>query len=208
MRVLLVDDHPIVRRGVTESLEERFPNIRLGQSGTVTEARQLLADEHWDLVVLDLSLKESQGLGFLREITENYPHTQVLVLSVYSVEQYGVRALKAGACGYLNKDCEEDELCRAVQQCLAGNRYITPELADVLTDQVLGSESRALHSDLSDREFHVMCLLAAGKTVGSIALELNLSPKTISTYRTRLMKKMGFETDVELIRYALENHLV
>lgn len=208
MKVLIVDDHPIVRRGVAEVLEERFPSVTLGRTGKIPEARRLLDEEQWNLVLLDISLRESKGLDFLKEIVASHPDTKVLVLSIYSVEHYGVRALKAGASGYLNKACEEEDLCRAVQHCLGGQRYITPELAEVLTKQVLGNEPGALHRGLSDREFLVMCLLAEGKTVGSIAIELNLSPKTVSTYRTRLMKKMGFDTDVKLIRYALENRLV
>lgn len=174
----------------------------------MSEARKLLCEENWDLVLLDISLKESSGLDFLKEIVSSHPETRVLVLSIHSVEQYGVRALKAGAFGYLNKDCEEEELCRAVSQCLAGNRYISYQLAEALTEQVLGPQSPKLHSGLSDREFHVLKMLAEGKTVGTIALDLNLSPKTISTYRVRLMKKMGFSNDTDLIRYALEHELV
>ena len=208
MKILIVDDHPIVRRGISESLEERFPGVKLGKSGSTPEARKMLGEESWDLVLLDISLRESSSLDFLKEIVSSYPETRVLVLSVHSVEQYGVRALKAGAFGYLNKDCEEEELSRAVSQCLAGNRYISHELAEALTEQVLGPQIPNLHAGLSDREFHVMKMLAEGRTVGVIASDLNLSPKTISTYRVRLMKKMGFSNDADLIRYALEHDLV
>lgn len=209
MRILLVDDHEVVRDGVKKIFEEeRSVDTHFGEASTPPEALHLATEQEWDVVVLDLSLGGRSGLEVLKELNNIRPKLPVLILSMHSEEQYARRAFKAGAAGYVTKDSPRDELFQAIKKVISGARYVSPSLAEKLVVDLSRGESRAPHETLSDREFEVMCLIASGKTVGEIADLLSLSDKTISTYRGRLLEKMCMKTNAELTRYAVQNRLV
>ena len=207
-RILIADDHAIVRKGLKETLEEELGKLHFGDAGNNQEVLNLVWKQKWDLVMLDINMEERSGLEVLEEIRKSHPKLPVLILSMYPVEEFGVRALKLGAAGYLNKQSAPEELVQAVRSVLAGGRYITAELADRLaTDVQRGSES-PMHQSLSTREYQVMRMIAHGKTLKEIAAELSISAKTVGTYHTRILTKMGLRNDIQITRYALLNKLV
>ena len=206
-RVLIVDDHEVVRDGVKRLLEEQPGGIVCGEAGSPEEAiRRALAAE-WDAVVLDLSVAGRSGLEVLKELKQLRPRLPVLVLTMHSEEQYARRVFKAGAAGFITKDSPRAELSKAIHKVLEGGRYLSPALAERLA-QDLERGDRPPDETLSDREFQVMRLIASGKTLSEIAALLALSDKTISTYRARLLEKMGMRTNAELTHYAIQNKLV
>jgi DNA-binding NarL/FixJ family response regulator len=205
-RVLLVDDHAVLRRGVRAILEDHFPGIVVAEASNGEEALAALPAT-FDVVVLDLSMPGRSGLDLLAEIKHRQPKLPVLIMSLYGEEQYAVRALRAGASGYLTKAAAPEQLVGAVTKVIRGGRYISESLADRLAAD-LGVPASTPHERLSDREFDVMRGIASGRTVGEIATQMHLSVKTVSTYRTRLLDKMGMSTNAELTRYALEHGLV
>jgi len=204
MKALIADDHTVVRRGVRQILEEAPLNLFVTEAGSAGEALKAVRDNAYDIVLLDISFPDGSGLEVLRQIRSNRPGTRVLLLSMYPEEQYARRALRSGASGYLTKDSAPDELVSAIQKVIAGGKYITQALAERLADEI---GEKAPHETLSDREFQVLTRLGAGKTIGKIAAELSLSPKTISTYRSRLLEKLNLKTTAEIIRYVIENRL-
>lgn len=208
IRVFVVDDHSIFREGVKQILHET-PDIRVeGEASTGREALGRVVDGEWDVLLMDLSMPEGGGLEALQHLRALKPGLPVLILSMFPDSQYAVRVLKAGAAGYLNKEAAPDELVGAVRKVAAGRKYVNPDVAERLVDR-LGSNPPGLpHEALSEREFQVLCLLASGKTVSEVGAELSLSVKTVSTYRARILDKMGMATNAELTRYALEHHLV
>jgi two-component system invasion response regulator UvrY len=208
IRVLIADDHAIVRRGMVEILREA-PDIAVtGEVGTGRQVLQSVQAADYDVLVLDIAMPEGGGLEVLKQLQTLRPGLPVLMLSMYSEEQYAVRTLKAGAAGYLSKESVPDELIAAIRRIAGRGRYITQSLAEKLA-MTLGNEPAAEpHETLSDREYQVMCLMATGRTATEIAGELSLSVKTISTYRTRLLQKLGLQSTAEVIRYALERGLV
>lgn len=206
-RILIVDDHAVVRDGVKRIFEAPGA-IVFGEASTGLAALQLARERDWDLAVLDLSLGNESGLEVLKEFKQIRPRLPVLILSMHSEEQYARRAFKAGASGYITKDSSRTELAKAVNQLMAGGKYITSTLAERLVFDLGRVSDRPAHETLSDREFQVMRLIASGKTVTEIAGLLSLSDKTISTYRARLLEKMGMRTNAELTRYAIQNKLV
>lgn len=208
IRVLIADDHAIVRRGMVEILREA-PDIAVtGEVGTGRQVLQSVQAADYDVLVLDIAMPEGGGLEVLKQLQTLRPGLPVLMLSMYSEEQYAVRTLKAGAAGYLSKESVPDELIAAIRRIAGRGRYITQSLAEKLA-MTLGNEPAAEpHETLSDREYQVMCLMATGRTATEIAGELSLSVKTISTYRTRLLLKLGLQSTAEVIRYALERGLV
>lgn len=207
-RVLIVDDHEVVRDGVKRLLEESPEAILCGEAGTPEEAiNRTLADD-WDAVVLDLSFAGKSGLEVLKELKQIRPRLPVLVLTMHSEEQYARRAFKAGAAGFITKDSPRAELSKAIHKVMDGGKYLSPGLAEKLVIDLERGTDRAPDQMLSDREFQVMCLIASGKTLSEIAELLSLSDKTISTYRARLMEKMGMRTNAELTHYAIQNKLV
>jgi len=208
IKVLVADDHAIVRRGLRQILAETPDIVLAGEASTPQEIIQKVRDERWDVVVLDINLPGGNGLELLGEIRRERPGLPVLILTVYSEEQYAVRAIRAGAAGFLTKESAPDKLIEAVRKVAGGGRYVSSELAETLASLLAGESPGPLHERLSDREFEVMKMFAAGKTVSQIALELALSVKTVSTHRTRLLKKMGMKTNAELMHYAVRNHLV
>jgi len=207
-RILIIDDHAVVRDGVKKIFEEQTGPVVFGEASTRLEALQLAREQDWDLAVLDLSLGSHSGLEVLKELKQIRPQLPVLILSMHSEEQYARRAFKAGASGYIAKDSSRVDLAIALQKVASGGRYVTSALAEKLVIDLGGASDRPAHETLSDREFEVMRLIASGKTVTEIAELLSLSDKTISTYRTRILEKMEMKTNAELIRYAIHNKLV
>ena len=208
IRVLIVDSHEVVREGVKKIVGESHGAAFFGEAGDAAEALKKARESNWDVVVLDLILAGRSGLEVLRELRRARPRLPVLVLCTYSEEEYARRAFTAGAAGYVTKDCPREELVAAVKKVAGGGLYVSPSLAARFAAG-LGSDSpRPPHEALSDREFEVMLLIASGKTAGEIAVDLSLSAKTISTYRARILDKMGMKTNVDLMRYALRSGLV
>jgi two-component system invasion response regulator UvrY len=207
-KILIVDDHEVVREGVKKILSEQPGAITFGEASTASEALRLAREQDWDVVVLDLSLGDRSGLEVLKGLKPIRSRLPVLILSMHSEEQYARRAFKAGAAGYITKDSPRAELVKAINKVIEGGVYISPALAERLAIDLGSGIDRALHEALSDREFEVMRLIASGKTVGAIAEMLSLSDKTISTYRARILEKMGMKTNAEIIHYAIQNKLV
>jgi two-component system, NarL family, invasion response regulator UvrY len=207
-KVLIVDDHEVVRDGVKRLLDEQPGAIACGEAGTPEEALRMAIAEAWDAVVLDLSFAGKSGLEILKELKQVRPRLPVLVLTMHLEEQYARRAFKAGAAGFITKDSPRAELAKAIHKVLDGGRYVSPALAEKLIVDLERGADRPPDETLSDREFQVMNLIASGKTLSEIADLLSLSDKTISTYRARLMEKMGMRTNAELTHYAIQNKLV
>jgi DNA-binding NarL/FixJ family response regulator len=206
-RVLLVDDHEVVRDGLKTIIREQGFPVEFGEATTAGEALKLATEDVWDLAVVDISLVGRNGLEVVRELKRLRSRLPVLVLSMHSEEQYARRAFKAGASGYVTKDSSRAELASAIAKVIAGRRYVSPALAELLVLDFDEASDRPPHQELSDREYEVMCLLGSGKTVGQIAEVLSLSDKTISTYRARILVKMQLETTAEIVRYVVENKL-
>jgi len=208
MRILIADDHAMFRRGLRETLAESFSRINFGEATTAAETLDFVRRQHWDVVILDISMPGRTGLDILDEVKRLRPRTPVLLLTMHPEQQYARRALKAGAAGYLTKDSVPDELKSAIKKIVAGGRYVSATLAEKLAVDLRQGADLPLHELLSDREFQILRMLASGKTVKEMAEELSLSVKTVSTYRARILEKSGMRTNAELIRYALEAQLV
>jgi DNA-binding NarL/FixJ family response regulator len=206
-RVLLVDDHAVVRRGIRAIFEDRFSAVEVVEADTGDRALEVI-DERFHVAVLDLSMPGRSGLDLLAELKRRAPNVPVLVMSLHAEEQFAVRALRAGASGYLMKSAAPELLITAFERILRGGRYISDAVAERLAMQAGGGGGGAPHERLSDREFEVMRGIAGGETASEIAARLHLSVKTISTYRARLLEKMAMATNAELTRYAIENGLV
>jgi two-component system, NarL family, invasion response regulator UvrY len=207
-RILLVDDHEVVRDGVRRILDKQPGATTFGEAGTAPEALELVREQDWDVVLLDISLGGRDGIEVLKEIKQLRPRLPVLILSMHSEELFARRALKAGAAGYVTKGSPRAELAQAVEKIIKGGIYISPSLAEKLVIDLREGTDRPPHETLSDREFEVLRLIASGKTVGEIADILSLSAGTISTYRARILEKMGMKTNAELTHYAIQNRLV
>lgn len=205
-RVLLVDDHDVVRRGIRAILDDRFAGIAVAEASGGDEALATLASP-FDAVILDLSMPGRSGIDLLVEIKHRYPKLPVLIMSLFGEEQFAVRALRAGAAGYLTKSAAPEQLISAFERIVRGGRYISETLAERLAIAA-GGDIGAPHDRLSHREFEVMRGIASGESVGEIAERMHLSAKTVSTYRARLLDKMGMATNSELTRYAIHNGLV
>jgi len=208
IRVFVADDHAVVRRGLVEILTEASDMIVAGEASTGREVLQAVWKHDYDALVLDISMPDGGGLEVLQQLQTLKPDLRVLILSMYPERQYAVRALKSGAAGYLTKESAPNELLAAIRQVASGGRYITPSLAEKLAAELGGEVEKEPHQTLSDREYQVMILLAAGKSVSEIAEGLSLSVKTISTYRARILEKLGLSSTAEIIRYALARGLV
>lgn len=209
IRILIVDDHAIVRRGLKELLTDE-PDLSVFEAGDGETASELIRKDHWDLIVLDLDLPGKSGLQLLEEVKRDSRSIPVLVLSVYSEEQFAVRTLRAGAAGFMSKDAAAEDLILAIRRILGGGKHISQTVAELLLSHAtLDSETRTSpHEKLSDREFQILRLFGSGKTVSGIARELSISIPTVSTYRARILEKMDLKTTAELIRYAVQNRLV
>lgn len=210
IRILIIDDHAIVRRGLMQILMDE-PDLNVSEASEAREALNLIVARTFDLIVLDLDLKSKSGLELLKDIKREKPELPVLFLSVYPEEQFAVRTLKAGASGFMSKDAAPEELVNAIRKILKGGKYINESVAEKLLSDLNSPAQKTdgmAHEALSDREFQILRLLGEGKTVGEIASELSISVPTVSTHRTRILEKMRMKTTAELMRYAIENHLV
>jgi len=208
IKILIADDHAIVREGLKMILAETGDLVVAGEAANGQEVIELIQKEDWDLVILDLAMPGRDGLYTLKELKREKPKLPVLVLSIYPEEQYAVRLFKAGVSGYLTKESAPEELIAAIRKVSRGGKYVSPSLAEKLALYLEEDAGKPLHEKLSDREYQVMLLIAAGKTVGEIADELAFSEKTISTYRVRALKKMGMKNNAEFTYYAVKHGLV
>ena len=208
LAILIVDDHDVVRIGFKQILSEHSRFKVAGEASSAAEAVDQLRGGKFDIILLDLSLPDGSGIDVLRRVKAQYPETKVLVLSSFSEEQYGINMLRAGASGFLSKTCTSDELVKAIDTVAVGRKYVSAKLADLLAAGLSGPADKPLHEQLSEREFQIFCHLAEGKTVSDISEALFISVKTVSTYRARLMEKMGLKTNSELTYYAVKNGLI
>ena len=208
LKILLADDHAVVRHGVKQILADAFAQATFGEAKNAHELLDLIGNEHWDILVLDLSMPGGNGLEALKQIKNDHPQLPVMVLSMFPEDQYAVRTIRAGAAGYLNKESAPEELVQAIRKILHGGQYISASVADELVMYARNDDDQPLHKCLSDREYQVLCLIASGKEVKEISSELGLSAKTISTYRARVLQKMNMNTNAELTHYAIRNGLV
>lgn len=207
IKILIADDHAIVRRGVRDILCELPDHIEISEANCAVDAIREIAAHPFDIVILDISFPDGNGLDILDKVKNIRPETRVLFLSMYPEEQYARRALKNGAYGYLTKDSAPMELVAAIERVISGNKYVTMTLAQKLVNDLATIRTQEPHESLSDREFQVMLALAKGKKNSEIASELLLSPKTVSTYRGRIFQKLNINTTAELIRYVLDHDL-
>jgi DNA-binding NarL/FixJ family response regulator len=208
IRVFIADDHGIVRKGMKQILSRTADIEVAGEASTGQEALEKIWANNFDVVILDISLPGRNGLEILKQIKSQQPKLPVLILSMYPEDQYAVRVLKAGAAGYLTKESDKSELIEAIRRIAQGKKYITPELAERLADELKPGADKAPHDRLSDREYHLLCLIAKGKNTKEIAAELSLSIKTIGTHRASLLDKMEMKSNAELTHYAIQHKLV
>ena len=208
IRILIADDHPLVRRGLKDTLVRDMAGLFCGEADDTQEVLAKVHGDKWDLVILDITMPGRSGLEILGELKRMQPKLPVLVLSMHPEDQYGKRVLRAGASGYMNKESAPEELLKAVHKVLSGGRYVSATLAEKLAAGLNQGTAGALHDALSDREFEVLRMIASGRTVSQIADTLHLSVTTVSTYRARVLEKLNMTTTPELIHYALRNQLV
>ena len=207
-RILLVDDHPIVRQGIKQVLVGAFQPALVGEAANAEEGLSEVRNTAWDVLVLDLTLPGVSGLDLLKDLRRERPSLPVLVLSMHPPDQFARRAMNAGAAGYLTKDSAPTELVKAVSEVIAGRRYLNPLVIEDLVSRVQPDSERRPHEALSDREYQVLRMIASGLTVSQVATRLSLSVKTISTYRARVLEKMNMRTTAELMHYGIQQGLV
>ena len=208
IRVLIVDDHAVVRQGLRRILEEAEGIEVAGEAGNGAEALSKIHKQKWDVMLLDISMPEKGGSDTLKQVMDGNKDAKVLILSMYAEDQYAVRLMKAGASGYLTKDVAPEQLVEAIREVAEGRKHISPALAELLLQECSADSSKPLHTILSDREFEVLKLIGAGKTVTGIAAILSLSVKTVSTYRAHILAKMKLKNNAELTRYVIQNGLL
>jgi two-component system invasion response regulator UvrY len=208
MKILIADDHTIVRTGVKILLTETFPFTDITDVSNSEDLMKMLLTEKWNIIISDVSMPPGEsGIETIKKIKQLAPGVPVLMLTMHPAKEYAVKAIKAGASGYLAKNADKSEFIKAVSMVLSGSRYLSPEVADIMADAfVHDSENRSVEN-LSNREFEVFKLLSAGKSISQIANEIILSTNTISTFRSKIFEKMGFHNNMELIRYAVDNKL-
>jgi DNA-binding NarL/FixJ family response regulator len=202
--VLIIDDHPVVREGIGRVLTTSLPDLEVGAADNAAQALELMQTDTWDLVLLDLTLDGDDGTVVLRRLRHSHPSVPVVIISMHPAEQFARRVMQSGAAGYVSKGSDPQELVRAVRTALGGGRY-SPQLPELLPKD---DENRLPHEQLSDREYQVLRMIGQGRTVSEIAAELSLSVKTVSTYRARILEKMGMRTNAELMRYVIAHKLV
>jgi two-component system, NarL family, invasion response regulator UvrY len=208
IRIAIVDDHPLVRVGLRQFLSEHVDMRVVAECTNAREAMDVVRQEAADVILLDISMPGQSGVDALQAIRARAPKLAVLILSSFPEEHYAVTLLRQGASGYLAKDCEPEEIARAIRTVALGRRYVTASMAERLAGGLAGPLDRAAHEQLSDREFQVFLRLARGETIGHVAKSLSLSVKTVSTYRTRVMEKMGLQSNSDLTYYGLKNGLL
>ena len=207
-RILLVDDHAVVRRGLKQILSEERDVSVVGEAKNGHEALEMSRRLEWDVAVVDYAMPGRGGVELLKEIKRHHPKRPVLVLSMYPEEWHAVQVLRAGGAGYLSKETATEELMTAIRKVVKGGRYVSPALAEKLASGLAPDRARAPHEGLSDREYRVLWLLASGKPISQIAQEMFLSPSTISTYRTRILRKLGLANNAQLVQYAVQHQLI
>ena len=207
IRVLIADDHAIVRQGLRQILSDTPDLTVSGEAENGVQAVQMVRAGEWDVVLMDVSMPDRNGIDALKLIKKEYPRLPVLILSMYPEEQYAIRALKAGAAGYLTKQSAPELLVTAIRQVASGKKYVSPSLAEELANAIGDDSERPAHEKLSDREYQTLCMIASGKTPTEIAEALNLSVKTVSVYRARLLEKMNLRNNAELTHYGLKHGL-
>ena len=209
IKVLIADDHAVVRSGLKQILAETSDIVVAGEAANGREVLQKLEQQHWDVLVLDITMPGRSGLEVLKDIKHLKPELPVLVLSMHAEEQFATRTLKAGAAGYLNKESAPEELVKAIRRVLAGGKYVSSTQAERMVGELTGGDADKLpHELLSDREYEILCLIASGKTPTEMARELSLSVKTVSTYRARILEKMNLTSNAQLTHYAIKGGLV
>ncbi|MFZ2300648.1 MAG: response regulator transcription factor [Gallionella sp.] len=208
IRIMIADDHAIVRQGLAQILQTSGEMKIAASCTNGIDALNWLRKNDCDVALIDISMPGMSGIDLLKQVRKEKPKLPVLILSAYPEDQYAVRLIKAGASGYLNKECAPGEVVAAVQSVLNGHRYITLAVSEMLASEISTPDGKLPHETLSNREYQIFMLLASAKTVAEIADTLKLSPKTISTYRSRIMEKMHLHNNAQLMRYAVENHLV
>jgi DNA-binding NarL/FixJ family response regulator len=206
--ILIADDNAIVRAGLKQFIADHADMQVAAEAATGTEAIAAVRAQEFDVVLLDISMPDKNGIDTLKTIKHVRPELPVLMLSAYAEDQYAVNLLRAGAAGYLNKEAASSQLVSAIRTVVLGRKFVSPSLAQILADGVSGDADRPLHGELSQREFQIFCKLAAGAAVSKIADELNLSVKTVSTYRTRVLEKMAMKSNADLTYYAIKNGLI
>jgi len=208
IRILIADDHAIVRAGLKQFIADQADMEVAAEASSGSEAIAAVRARDFDVVLLDISMPDKNGIDTLKTLKHVKPELPVLMLSAYAEDQYAVNLLRAGAAGYLNKEAASTQLVGAIRTVVHGRKYVSPSLAQILADGVSGDADRPLHAELSQREFQIFCKLAAGAAVSKIADELNLSVKTVSTYRTRILEKMAMKSNADLTYYAIKNGLI
>jgi len=208
IRILIADDHAIVRAGLKQFIADQVDMEVSAEAASGAEAIAAVRAGDFDVVLLDISMPDKNGIDTLKTLRHVKPELPVLMLSAYAEDQYAVNLLRAGASGYLNKEAASTQLVGAIRTVVQGRKYVSPSLAQILADGVSGDADKPLHAELSQREFQIFCKLAAGAAVSKIADELNLSVKTVSTYRTRILEKMAMKSNADLTYYAIKNGLI
>ena len=207
IHVLIADDHAIVRQGLKQILSETEDLVVTGEADDGAEALQLARQQTWDVFLLDVSMPNRNGIDTLKQLKKEFPRLPVLILSMHPEEQYAVRALKAGASGYLTKQSAPEQLVTAIRQVASGKKYLSPAVAQQLAEAISDNSEKSPHERITDREYQVLVMISAGNTLTQIAEKLNFGVATVSTYRARLLEKMGLRSTAELIRYGLEHGL-
>lgn len=208
MNIIIADDHPLVRQGLKQLLASEPDMLVVGEAKDATETLELARSLEWDVLILDYSMPGGNGLVVLKEIKRSYPRRPVLILSMHPEDAIAISVLRAGAAGYINKECASEELTVAIRKAVGGGKYVSTSLAEKLALELEDGSRARPHESLSDREYRVMWMIASGKSITHIAEELFLSPNTISTYRIRILKKLKLEHNADLVRYAIKNRLM
>jgi DNA-binding NarL/FixJ family response regulator len=208
MNILIADDHTVVRQGLKQILATESDMVVVGEAKNVSETLDLARTLDWDVAVLDYSMPDGNGLNLLKEIKQSYPRRPVLILSMHPEDSVGVSVLRAGAAGYISKECASEELTVAIRKAVNGKKYVSESLAERLAVEIEAGSQGFPHESLSDREYRVMWLIASGQSITHIAEALFLSPNTISTYRIRILKKLKLENNADLVRYAIKYRLM
>jgi two-component system, NarL family, invasion response regulator UvrY len=208
LKVLIADDHTLIREGLKKILKTAQEISEVREAGNAREVIEQVKKGDLDVIILDISFPGKNGLELLKDLKQDYPKLPVLMLSMHPEDRFAVRALKAGASGYVTKETAVEDLIKAIRKVVQGRKYVSQNLAEKLASNLEGDTGKPVHESLSDREYQVLCLIASGKTVRQISGELFLSMSTVNTYRARILEKMNMKTDAELIRYALQNQLI
>ena len=208
IKVLIADDHALIRKGLKQMLDDTDDMRVIGEAENGMQAIRMAEETAYDVVLLDISMPDKHGVEVLKQLKANKPQLPVLMLSMHPEEQYALRAMKAGAAGYLNKQSAPMQLVNAIRQVASGKKYISTELAEQLANGLSQGYQELLHQTLSNREYQTLCLMASGKKLSEMADIMSLSPKTVSVYRSRLLEKMKLKNNAEAIHYAISNHLI